>query len=449
MVDLEQASVPGTLAFELSNCRDALPSSIRVPAWEAALDATAGNVNRPRVVLNRPRASRHADRGVPDLEGDKTLFSQCFRVMHPQPASIMRVTDRMYECVFAGLHSIDAGGPYRESFENYVAELHSPALSLLVESANTRSHRGVCADCWVPNPAARSPTEREMLRFLGKLMGAAIRSKNYVSVRLPPLVWRRIVGQEPLPGDLAAVCVDILTNRIEFVRNPTRTVEGAPQEMSKEEFESLDLFVWTAPSANGGEVELVPGGSDIAVRWEDREAYADAVLQFKLHEYDRQIAEIRYGLSTIVPVQLLTLFPCTEVERMVCGDPNLDVDLLRSMSTYDGGYTGEHQTIRFLWEVLEEWDPPMRSRFLRFCWGRSRLPPRAQWGQHRFKIQKAGGDASNMLPRACTCFFTLTLPEYTSKEMLERQFRVAIEWCGAIDGDGGGDGGNIGAWSLE
>jgi len=51
-------------------------------------------------------------------------------------------------------------------------------LSLLIPCANARGDVGLNDDVFVPNPGATSPIEREMLRFFGKLMGVAIRSKN-------------------------------------------------------------------------------------------------------------------------------------------------------------------------------------------------------------------------------------------------------------------------------
>jgi len=69
-----------------------------------------------------------------------------------------------------------------------------------------------------------------------------------------------------------------------------------------------------------------------------------------------------------------------------------------------------------------------RKLFLQFVWARSRLPSREIDFEAPFKIIKdtksIGDDA---LPSASTCFFTLTLPEYSSREVLKRKLLFAIE----------------------
>ena len=42
---------------------------------------------------------------------------------------------------------------------------------------------------WILNPGAVSSVELEMFAFLGKLMGIAIRSKDYLALNIPSIVW--------------------------------------------------------------------------------------------------------------------------------------------------------------------------------------------------------------------------------------------------------------------
>lgn len=71
----------------------------------------------------------------------------------------------------------------------YAQELQSPALSLLLRTPNGRQGVGQNRDKWILNPAATSSVELEMYAFLGKLMGIAIRSKDYMALNLPSLIW--------------------------------------------------------------------------------------------------------------------------------------------------------------------------------------------------------------------------------------------------------------------
>ena len=45
-----------------------------------------------------------------------------------------------------------------------------------------------------------------------------------------------------------------------------------------------------------------------------------------------------------------------------------------------------------------------------------------------FKIQRMGPD-SNQLPTSHTCFNTLMIPEYSSREKLESRIQLAVSEC--------------------
>ena len=59
-------------------------------------------------------------------------------------------------------------------------------------------------------------------------------------------------------------------------------------------------------------------------------------------------------------------------------------------------------------------------------------------GNTRLKIkppQQSREDENESLPRADTCFFHLELPNYANESILERNIRIAINFCGSLDGD--------------
>lgn len=60
----------------------------------------------------------------------------------------------------------------------------------------------------------------------------------------------------------------------------------------------------------------------------------------RLHEFDAQIAAVRAGIARVVPVPLLSLFTPYELETMVCGSPDIPLNLLKSVATYKGGPFG-------------------------------------------------------------------------------------------------------------
>ena len=63
----------------------------------------------------------------------------------------------------------------------------------------------------------------------------------------------------------------------------------------------------------------------------------------------------------------ICLFP------QVCGSPDIPLNLLKSVATYKGIDVGA-PLVQWFWEVMEEFSNAERSLFLRFVWGRTRLP---------------------------------------------------------------------------
>lgn len=81
--------------------------------------------------------------------------------------------------------------------------------------------------------------------------------------------------------------------------------------------------------------------------------------------------------TCMLPYSILTIFIHFNTMHMffyqVCGSPDIPLYLLKSVATYKGVDATAPLVIWF-WEVMEELSDNERSLFLRFVWGRTRLP---------------------------------------------------------------------------
>ena len=93
---------------------------------------------------------------------------------------------------------------------------------------------------------------------------------------------------------------------------------------------------------------------------------------------------------------------------------------------------GSHRRLSPLSLGLQE-----KCLYLRFIWGRSRLPLRPEdfAKKHKLKRQTHSGPLRNTLPIAHTCFFSLDLPEYKTPRMMRDKILFAINNCQSIDAD--------------
>lgn len=82
------------------------------------------------------------------------------------------------------------------------------------------------------------------------------------------------------------------------------------------------------------------------------------------------------------------------------------------------------QAVKWLWEIVQEMDDEEQRRFLKFFTGSDRSPI-GGLGNLRCIIQRDGTD-SLKLPTSHTCFNTLLLPSYKTKEKMTDRLKLAI-----------------------
>ncbi|KAG6970715.1 hypothetical protein JG688_00004755, partial [Phytophthora aleatoria] len=413
--------------------RHRILSIVKRTVWDSALGRTNESGVSFELTLNRPKAMRFRATGKTDVEGRHTLFSQAFRQLQALDGTHFRREDALYHVTFLGENAQDAGGPYRETFAQYCEELQSTQLPLMLPTPNSQHNVGVGREKWLLSPGAQSSTTLQMLEFLGKLMGASIRSKQYLALNLAPLVWKKLAGERLVLDDLAAMD-SMLVNSMSRMR--TIDHYGVTEEM----FEDIVMETFTTLGADNQVIELKPGGAHLPVTFSSRCEYADLVEQARLHESDDQAQAIFRGLAKVVPAKLLACFSGAELELMVCGLPEVDVNLLEKCTEYSScSPTDDH--IIWFWRALRDFSHEERSAFLRFVWGRSRLPASADEFPQRFKLQsfnmqRAGRSVDAYMPVAHTCFFSIEIPAYSSESVLREKLLYAIYNCQEIDGDG-------------
>jgi hypothetical protein len=98
--------------------------------------------------------------------------------------------------------------------------------------------------------------------------------------------------------------------------------------------------------------------------------------------------------------------------------------------------TEQDAHIRHFWKVLEDFGHHERMLFLRFAWGRQRLPSEAELKNEPMKIFPFPCDNADVrLPHAETCFFNIKLPAYTSVQVMRERLLYAITHTKTIDAD--------------
>ena len=126
---------------------------------------------------------------------------------------------------------------------------------------------------------------------------------------------------------------------------------------------------------------------------------------------------------------MLKFLTPSDLEKKICGEEEFDLELLKNMTKYEDCSPSD-LTIKYFWQFLEELSLEDKFNYIKFVWGRSRLPKDAKgFGNNKHKItltklHKEGGQA--YLPISHTCFFELELPKYDNYALLKNKMLYAI-----------------------
>lgn len=297
---------------------------------------------------------------------------------------------------------------------------------LLIPVPNKENKVGENREKYIIKPSSNSTQLLAMYEYLGILFGCCIRTGVRLPLDLPSFVWKPLVYEELTFSDLDAIDRSTATS-LQFIRRCDRAT-----------FDQSVTEAFTCALSDKTLVELKETGALIPVTYDTREEYVRLVLNARLTEHSAQIDAIRRGLGRIMPTQLLNLLTWRELEVMVCGEPFIDVDLLRRHTEYSA-VSPDAKHIDIFWSVLENFDQKDRRRFIQFAWAQERLPSDDQEfvkSHTRMMIKpSAFQPVDKALPRADTCFFNVELPAYTSSDIMRKQLLFALSTAISMDKD--------------
>lgn len=357
----------------------------------------------------------------------KPIFVQIARQVVKLNASDLRLPSRAWKVKLVGEGADDAGGVFDDTITEMCQELETGVVDLLIPSPNATAEVGYNRDRFLFNPSACLDEHLMQFKFLGILMGVAIRTKKPLDLHLAPLVWKQLCCVPLTLEDLEEV--DLLY--VQTLNSILHIEDSGITEENFHEMIPLDSFV--GQSADGKMVPIIPGGNSIPLTFSNRKEYVERAIEYRLHEMDRQVAAVREGMSWIVPVPLLSLLTAKQLEQMVCGMPEISVEVLKKVVRYRE-VDEQHQLVQWFWQTLEEFSNEERVLFMRFVSGRSRLPANTADISQRFQIMKVDRPYDS-LPTSQTCFFQLRLPPYSSQLVMAERLRYAINNCRSIDMD--------------
>uniref|UniRef100_A0A8C2L1B1 E3 ubiquitin-protein ligase n=1 Tax=Cyprinus carpio TaxID=7962 RepID=A0A8C2L1B1_CYPCA len=341
----------------------------------------------------------------------KTLFEDSFQQIMSFSAQDLR---RRLWIIFPGEEGLDYGGVAREWFFLLSHEVLNP-MYCLFEYAGKDNY------CLQINPASYiNPDHLKYFRFIGRFIAMALFHGKFIDTGFSLPFYKRILNKPLTLKDLESIDPEFYNSLIWIKDN---NIEECGLEM----FFSVDKEILGEVSTH----ELKPDGGNIQVTEENKEEYIRLVAEWRLSRgVEEQTQAFFEGFNEVLPQQYLQYFDAKELEVMLCGMQEIDLNDWQRNTIYRH-YTSTSKQILWFWQFIKEMDNEKRMRLLQFVSGTCRLPVggfadlMGSNGPQKFCIEKVGKE--NWLPRSHTCFNRLDLPPYRSYEQLKEKLMFAIE----------------------
>lgn len=409
--------------------------------WEMRLTSTARvyfvDHNTKTTTWDDPRLPSSLDQNVPQYKRDfrrKLIYFRSQPALRPIPgqchvkvrrthifedsyAEIMRQQPndlkKRLMIKFEGEDALDYGGVSREFFFLLSHEMFNPFYCLFEYSAHDNYTLQI-------NPhSGINPEHLNYFKFIGRVLGLAIFHRRFLDAHFIVSFYKMILKKKITLADLESVDADYYRSLQWMLDN---SIEGIMEE------------TFSAVEDKFGEmitVELKPGGEHIEVTDENKREYVERMIEWRIvKRVEEQFRAFISGFSELIPLDLINVFDERELELLMGGMSEIDVDDWKRFTDYRG-FSEQDDVVQWFWQCVQKWPAEQRSRLLQFATGTSRIPVngfkdlQGSDGPRRFTIEKSG--EINQLPKSHTCFNRIDLPPYPSMEVLENKLVLAIE----------------------
>lgn len=323
---------------------------------------------------------------------------------------------------FEGEPGLDYGGVAREWFYLLSREMFNPYYGLFVYSAIDDYTLQIN-----PQSGLLNPDHERYFEFIGIVCAMAVYHGKLIEAFFIRPFYKMMLGKTITLEDMAEVDVETYNSLKWLLANDP---------------ECLCLTFSTQEDHYGEmvEVPLVANGSDIDVTNENKQGYVTTYIRYKfVDRIQKQMAAFVKGFTQVIPLRNLQVFDANEMEYLLCGITQIDVNDWEEYTTFKGGYHKTHHVVVWFFKAIRSFDNEFNARLLQFVTGTSRVPMngfrelQGSNGPQQFCIEMWGGPAD--LPRAHTCFNRIDLPAYESYHVLREKVKLAVECTGGFDID--------------
>lgn len=329
-------------------------------------------------------------------------------------ATPRQLTGSSIRVKFDGEAGVDYGGVTREFFQIASERMIDPQACLFAPIGPNHTFH--------PSPAAKLVQDAHLKYFqtYGRLLGKALLNDKRVVAPLTRAVFKLLLGR-PLHFE------DLQTVDKQTYKQLRRCLE-----FDEDTLEDCCLVFAVTVDDFGSKTthSLVEHGEDIEVCKSNLLEWMQLLAGWKMIESVREeLVAMLGGFYEVVPIQLLQIFNAYELEQMLCGMKEIDLEDWRTHTVAVGFNTPDRkELLEWFWMVMEELPPERRGQVLQFATGSGQVPLSFEHLFPPFTIALQRSLSDDRLPCGHTCFNRLDLPHYTTKETLRKQILTALDF---------------------
>ncbi|KAJ3019634.1 hypothetical protein HKX48_001941 [Thoreauomyces humboldtii] len=308
---------------------------------------------------------------------------------------------------------VDAGGVTREWFSVLARQMFNPDYALFRPSA-------VDKVTYQPNRLSGiNPDHLLYFKFVGRVIGKAIYDGRLLDAYFTRSFYKAMIDAPVDYKDMEAVDPEFHKSLEWMLQNDITDVFDLTFSTEIDEFGKKQT------------IDLLPDGRNMAVTEANKNDYVRLIVEQRLLTAIRaQIQAFLGGFHDVIPQDLVKIFNEQELELLISGMPDIDIDDWKNNTEYQN-YTQASPQVQWFWRAVRSFSQEERAKLVQFATGTSKVPLegfaqlQGSNGVQKFQIHK---DFSNpeRLPSAHTCFNQLDLPLYESYEQLRERLLIAI-----------------------
>ncbi|KNC87738.1 hypothetical protein SARC_00172 [Sphaeroforma arctica JP610] len=373
-----------------------------IPEYQRNFKSKLGKFRQYQVVTPRVECPIQVSRD--------NLFEDSFnQIMHTPP----KLFKGRLIVNFKDEKGLDYGGLQKEWFFLLSNEMVNPNYCLF-EYAND-DHTTIA----INSESGINPEHLDYFRFIGRVIGLAIFHGRFIDIGFTLPLYKQMLNKPLTMNDLEQSDPEFHKNLQWMLDNEIKDVLDLTFSVDYQRFGQLVSH------------DLKENGSEIEVTDDNKAEYVQLVVKWRLTRgISEQWEALKSGISDVINIDQLCIFDEKELEVLICGVNEIDVSDWEDNTIYKN-YSPDSQPIKWLWEILQEWDNEKRVRFLQFVTGTCRVPLggfrdlQGSTGIQLFCVERIG--TPEWLPRSHTCFNRLDLPPYESKEQMSMKLALAVE----------------------